>query len=111
VLLERRVGGPRRVLVTEDVPEHLDLRLAHRRPCVPHRAVELAYRQVPAGDRGGEGLHHGVVVADGRAGHVEADDRETAQRNVSSAIAGEQVIPRPPGPVTRTTPGLTALRW
>ena len=30
---------------------------------------------------------------------------------VSSAIAGEQVMPRPPGPVTRTTPGATADRW
>jgi O-acetylserine/cysteine efflux transporter len=34
-----------------------------------------------------------------------------AQPNVSSAIAGEQVIPRPPGPVTRTTPGATSDRW
>jgi hypothetical protein len=31
--------------------------------------------------------------------------------NVSSAIAGEQVMPRPPGPVTRITPGSTSARW
>src|SRR5215469_5579390 len=31
--------------------------------------------------------------------------------NVSSAIAGEQVMPRPPGPVTSTTPGATSDRW
>ena len=30
--------------------------------------------------------------------------------NVSSAIAGEHVMPRPPGPVTRTTPGSTSDR-
>jgi len=111
VLLERGVGGPRRVFVAEDVPEDLDLRLAHRRPGVLHRVVELGDREVATADRGGERLHDGVVVADGRAGHVEADDRETAHRKVSSAIAGEQVMPRPPGPVTRTTPGVTALRW
>ena len=31
--------------------------------------------------------------------------------NVSSAIAGEQVMPRPPGPVTSTTPGSGSDRW
>src|SRR6202012_2776480 len=111
VPLERRVGGPRRVLVTEDVPEDLDLGLAHRRPRVLHRAVELSDRQDAAAERGGERVHDRVAVAAGRAGHVEAENGVTAHRNVSSAIAGEQVMPRPPGPVTRTTPGLTAERW
>ncbi len=31
--------------------------------------------------------------------------------NVSSAIAGEQVMPRPPGAVTRTMPGSGSDRW
>ncbi len=31
--------------------------------------------------------------------------------NVSSAMAGEHVMPRPPGPVTRTTPGSICDRW
>ena len=26
-------------------------------------------------------------------------------------MAGAQVMPRPPGPVTRTTPGATSERW
>src|SRR6185437_4661708 len=111
VLLEGGVGGLGGVLVTENVPEDLDLGLAHGRPGVLHRGVELARRQGAGADRGGERLHDGVVVADGGARHVKAQDRETAHWNVSSAIAGEQVMPRPPGPVTRTTPGSTALRW
>jgi len=97
--------------VAADVPEHLDLRLAHRVARVLHRPVVLVVRQVPAADRGTEGGHHGVAVADGCAGHVQADDGKTAHWKVSSAIAGEQVMPRPPGPVTRTTPGMTAERW
>src|SRR6185437_16325015 len=97
VLLEGGVGRPRRALAAENVPEDLDLRLAHRLPRVLHGVVELSDRQVAAGDRGGERLYHRVVVTDGRAGHVQADNGEAAHANVSSAIAGEQVMPRPPG--------------
>ncbi len=45
------------------------------------------------------------------AGHVQAGHRDSGHENVSSAIAGEQVMPRPPGPVTSTTPGSGSDRW
>ena len=52
-----------------------------------------------------------AVVADRGAGHVQAGHRDTGHRNVSSAMAGAQVMPRPPGPVTSTTPGSSSDRW
>ena len=54
---------------------------------------------------------HGAVVADRGAGHVQAGDGDAGHRNVSSAMAGAQVMPRPPGPVTSTTPGSGSDRW
>ena len=110
--LERRVGPLRVVLVAEDVPEDLDLGLAHRGAYVLHRLVVGGHGQVVRRDGRLEGGADGAVVADGGAGHVEAGDGDPGHdRKVSSAIAGEQVMPRPPGPVTRTTPGATSDRW
>ena len=112
VRLECRVGPPRLVLVAEDVPEDLDLGLAHRGAHVLHRLVIGGHGQVARRDRCLEGGDDGAVVADGGAGHVEAGDGYPGHdRKVSSAIAGEQVMPRPPGPVTRMTPGATSDRW
>ena len=53
-----------------------------------------------------------AVVAHGRAGHIEAGEEVPADHagtarpaasSVPAAMAGAQVMPRPPGPVTRTT--------
>jgi hypothetical protein len=77
--------------------------LAHARPHRRHGLLEGGTGQ--PGDGRGERLEHGAVVGHRGAGHVQAGHRDTGQRKVSSAIAGEQVMPRPPGPVTRTTPG------
>ena len=109
VVLERVVGLAGGRLVAQDPPEHLDLRLAHARPHGRHRLLEGGSGQ--AGDRRGEGLEHGAVVGHRGACHVQAGHRDTGHRNVSSAIAGEQVMPQPPGPVTRITPGSTSARW
>jgi hypothetical protein len=111
VVLERLVGQLRGLLAAEDPPEHLDLGLAHARPHVGHGPVVRGRGQVLRRDGGGKRLHDRPVVANCGAGHVQAGDRDVGQRNVSSAIAGEQVMPRPPGPVTRTTPGSTSDRW
>jgi len=109
VVLERLVGLAGGRLVAQDPPEHLDLGLAHARPHGRHRLLEGWLGQ--AGDRRGEGLEHGAVVGHRGAGHVQAGHRDAGHPNVSSAIAGEQVMPRPPGPVTRITPGSTSARW
>src|SRR5262249_1656631 len=114
VPLKRRVHRRSGRIVAEDAAEDLDLRLPHGRPDVLHRGVLLAPGKAPLGDGGLERAHDGSGVADCRAGHVQAENANAgcnAHRNVSSAIAGEQVMPRPPGPVTRTTPGATCERW
>jgi hypothetical protein len=105
VLLERLVGVQRRGLVAQDPAEHLDLGLAHARADVVHGLGVAVLGQAAPGDGGTERVQHDAVVPHGGARHVQARDADGAHWNVSSAIAGEQVMPRPPGPVTRTTPG------
>ena len=62
VVLERRVGLLRGVLVAEDPPEHLDLGLAHARPHVRHGLVVRRHGQVLRRDSRAEGVEHGAVV-------------------------------------------------
>ena len=108
VLLERLVGGGS--LGTEQPAEDLDLGLPHGGLDVVHGLVVLGVGQATAGDGGPERIQDDTIVADGRARHVQAGDGGT-HANVSSAMAGEHVMPRPPGPVTRTTPGWICDRW
>src|SRR5204863_4900565 len=93
--------------------EDLDLPLAHRLLDEGQRLVVTlgARSQAEAPDGRGEGGDDGAVVGDGGARHVQAGHGDTGHAKVSSAIAGAQVMPRPPGPVTRMTPGATWDRW
>src|SRR6202012_3706156 len=109
----------------EDAPEHLDLGLAHRGPDVLHGLLVAVGGQAAVADGGLEGVHDHAVVGHGGARHVQAGNgvagpgvagtavagTAVAHAKVSSAMAGEQVMPRPPGPVTRTTPGSIGDRW
>ena len=84
----------------------------------PGLVVPAAPRLDPDGDQGGlEGRLDGPVVAHGGPGHVQArqgvaaDHAATpAAAKVSAAMAGEHVMPRPPGPVTIHTDGSTSSR-
>lgn len=140
-LLEREVGllGP--VLVAEEVAEDGDLGLAHGGADVVEllRVVGGAGLHAEALCGGAEGLLDEAAVGDGGPGHVEDDQIQPApplvhpaalpvallvallrvaqllhqpsSSAVVSAMAGEQVIPRPPGPVTSQTPSPTCWRW
>jgi len=135
VLLEGSVRLLRGILGAEDVPEHLDLGLAHGLVHEGQRLVvaRRACRQPELLGRGGERSDDAAVIGHRGAGHVQAGDGDRHlsglrcrclgrqchryqchgcqyHANVSSAIAGAQVMPRPPGPVTRTTPGAISDR-
>ncbi|GAA4257740.1 hypothetical protein GCM10022255_075740 [Dactylosporangium darangshiense] len=61
------------------------------------------------GDGGGEGALDQAAVLHGGAGHVQDYEiYHDSSSAVCSAMAGEQVMPRPPGPVTSQTPAVTA---
>lgn len=133
-LLEGGVGVLRPLLVTEEVPEDGDLGLAHGVAYVGELTGVLVgsgpYAETLGG--GGEGLLDEAAVGDGGAGHVEDDEVVGVTRDVGregrigrgrhvvhqpswsavvSAMAGEHVMPRPPGPVTSQTPSRTCCRW
>lgn len=140
-LLEREVGllGP--VLVAEEVAEDGDLGLAHGGAHIVEllRVVGGAGFHAQALCGGAEGLLDEAAVGDGGPGHVEDDQiqavpllvhpvalsvvlpvvllgvaqllHQPSSSAVVSAMAGEQVMPRPPGPVTSQTPSLTCWRW
>ena len=89
--------------------------VAHDRP---GPLVLVAPRRDPDGrQRGPERGVDGAVVAHGRPRHVEAGEGEgpdhvatPAAARVSAAMAGAQVMPRPPGPVTIHTLGRICSR-
>ena len=103
-------------VTAEELGEDVDLGLAHGAADVGARVVhEVAGRQTDGVEGGLEGLFHRAVVGHGGAGHVECGQADggghrVSSSQVSSAMAGDSVIPRPAGPVTTTTPGSIVVR-
>ena len=98
-------------IAAEQLGEHGDLRLAHGATDVLLGIVGQRCRGEPDRVEGLlERLFDGAVVGHCGAGHVEghhADGRgghADTSSQVSSAMAGERVIPRPAAPVTTETP-------
>ena len=119
----RRSRPARAASVAEQRPEDGDLRLAHRRddvighPGAVGRRRRCRARRAPAGTRRARGRRRRpscpamsrqasviVIAVTSRF----ASRSSPSWRSVSSAIAGEQVMPRPPGAVTAMTPGATS---
>ncbi len=101
-------------VAAEDGAEHTDLGLPHRAAHV----VDVGPQLVAVGvephlsQRLDERSPDHAAVAHRRAGHVQhrESDHQPIPSNVSAAIAGDSVMPRPPGPVTITSPGSGVTR-
>ena len=97
-------------VAAKELGEDGDLRLAHGATDVGAGVVHEIARGEPDGVEGGlEGLLDGSFVGHGGSGHVERGKTDgcghlVSSFQVSSAMAGERVMPRPAGPVTITTP-------
>ncbi len=120
-LVERGLEGDIGLLgavavASEDLGEDRDLGLTHGASDVGSRVVhQVAGHQTDGVQRGLEGLLDRHLVGDGGAGHVEGGQSDrwghgARSSQVSSAMAGERVIPRPAGPVTTTIPVSIVVR-
>ena len=118
---ERRLGP---LFIAEEMAEHLNLRLSHRVVHVAHPfgVSRVVGRDVDGGERVEERRVDKAAVGDGGARHVQHGECDPPGGHVAptptgsgvstprwadqvcSAMAGDSVMPRPPGPVITHTP-------